>query len=73
MVGESGVFCDIHARHALLNRIWFPSNSKHYCIEESVMEDPSFTITLVHQIPPEVLNVFYVNKVLEIFKQIDFK
>ena len=58
-MGESGVFCDTHVMHVvLLNRIWFPSNSKHHFIEESVMEDPSFTITLVHQTPPESLNVF---------------
>ena len=33
------------------------------------MEDPSFTLTLVHQIPPEVLYVLSINKVLEIFKK----
>jgi len=56
-----------HALHELANRIWSPSNPKHFIIEESVMEDPSFTLILVHQIPPELTNIFLIHKVLEFF------
>ena len=66
-MGELGVFYILFFD---VNRIWFPSSSKHHSLEESEMEDPSFTLTMVNQIPPESQNVFFVNKLLEIFQKI---
>jgi hypothetical protein len=61
-------WCAPFVKLNLFKCIWGLFHTKYYQTEESVMEDPSFTIKLVHQIPPHTPNVNCLNKVLELFK-----